>query len=329
VIDWLTGAVSEVGIVLPQKWDAEGILSLFLQITGLSVAHVKERVRVIWGDKAVDFIEKVISGVQAGVAGAEKAIELFQVLRTEGVAGLVRLLKEKIIALKDQALDSIKGALAIEVVAAAIQNLLSLLTPASALVQAVIKIVNIVLFFIQNASRISELVNTIAGGARDVLAGNISGLAAKVESALGRTIPIVIDFFAALIGIGSRIVNTIRKALEFVRGAVDKAIDTVLAFLKKCLSLSNRLFCVKGPASRGSASSTACHFWVSGAALGDRGGSCRGCPGHEENGVYVWVQPEITVGALDDCDRAALADGQPAVSLALTVSPSGTRACPP
>lgn len=232
VIEWLTGAVSEAGIVLPDKFDTDGLLSILLQITGLSVAHVKERARKVWGDKAVDLIEKVVSGVQKGVAGIEKAVEFYEVLRAEGVMGLVRLLREKIIALKDQALDSIKNALAIEVIAAAIQNLLSMLTPASALVQAVIKIVNVVLWFIQNASRISELVTTIANGARDVLAGNISGLAAKVEKALASTIPIVIDFFAALIGVGRRIVETIKKAIAFVRGAVDEAIDAVLAYLK-------------------------------------------------------------------------------------------------
>jgi hypothetical protein len=35
--------------------------------------------------------------------------------------------------------------------------------------------------------------------------------------------------------------------------------------------------------------------------------------------VHMRVQPEITVGALDDRDRAALAVGQAAVSLALAV----------
>jgi hypothetical protein len=235
VIEWLTGAVSAAGIVIPERLDAAGILSLFLQVIGLTVENVKARARIVWGDKVVDMIEKIVSGVQRGVAAAEKATELFTVLQNEGVAGLVRLLKEKIIALKDQALDQIKNALAIEVVAAAIQNLLSLLTPASALVQAVIKIVNTVLFFIRNASRISELVSTIAGAANDILAGNIAGVAAKVEGALARTIPIVLDFLASLLGIGGRIVTAIKKAIEFVRAPVNEAIDFVLRFIRKLL----------------------------------------------------------------------------------------------
>src|SRR5262249_22717800 len=121
-VAWLTGAVRGAGIVLPDKFDAEGILSIFLQLTGLTIEHVIERARVIWGDKVVDAILK-------GVAGAEKAIELFQVFKKEGVMGLVRLLKDKIIALKDQALEKIKGAIQVAIVEAAIKFLLGLLTP--------------------------------------------------------------------------------------------------------------------------------------------------------------------------------------------------------
>jgi hypothetical protein len=82
VVERLTGTVTQAGIQLPAQFDAEGILSLFLQITGLTIDHVKEGAHAIWGDKVVDFIEKVVAGVQMGVAGAEKAI-------AEDVAGLV------------------------------------------------------------------------------------------------------------------------------------------------------------------------------------------------------------------------------------------------
>ncbi len=226
VLEWLTGTVASTGIQLPATFDAQGIFSLVLQILGLTVDNIKARARVIWGPEVVDLIER-------GVAGFEKAVELFNILRTEGLAGLWRLVKEKLVGFKDQLIGELTQALSIEVVAAAIQNLLSLLTPASAVVQAVIKIVNVVLFFIQNASRFAALAETIIGAVRDILGGNITALANKVESVLASAIPIVIDFLAALIGIGGRIVGVIKSILAKITQPIQKAIDAVLTFIKK------------------------------------------------------------------------------------------------
>src|SRR6266511_3425557 len=189
----------------------------------------------------ITFAKNLFAGIGQGLRqfGAnvlnhlKKAVELFNILRTEGLAGLWRLVKEKLVGFKDQLIGELMQALSIEVVAAAIQNLLSLLTPASAVVQAVIKIVNVVLFFIQNASRFAALAETIIGAVRDILGGNITALANKVESVLASAIPIVIDFLAALIGIGGRIVGVIKSILAKITQPIQKAIDAVLTFIKK------------------------------------------------------------------------------------------------
>ena len=227
-VAWLTGAVQSAGIVLPERFDAAGILSVFLQITGLTIENVMARARVIWGDKVVD-------AILLGVAGAEKAIELFQIFKTEGVMGLVRVLKEKIIELKDAALDKIKGAIQVTIVEAAIKFLLGLLTPVGALVTAVIKIVDTVLFFIRNASRLADLISAIVDGVNDVLSGNVGGLAVKVENALAAAVPIVLDFLASLLGIGAKIVETIKNVIAFIRKPVEQAIDFMLTGIKNLL----------------------------------------------------------------------------------------------
>ena len=228
-VAWLTGAVRSAGIELPEHFDAAGILSIFLQLTGLTIENVKARARVIWGDKVVDLIEK-------GVAGAEKAFEIFEVFRKEGVMGLVRLLKEKFIALKDQALEKIKGVIQTEIVKAAIKFLLGLLTPVGALIKAVITIVNTVMFFVRNASRLADLINTIIDGVSDVLAGNITGLAVKVENALAAAVPIVLDFLASLLDIGTKVVEAIKNVIAFIRRPVEQAIDFMLTGIKTLIA---------------------------------------------------------------------------------------------
>jgi hypothetical protein len=226
-IEWLTGAVGST-IVLPEHFDPAGILSIFLQLVGLTIDNVKARARVIWGDKVVDAIEM-------GIAGAEAAFDLFQTFKKEGVMGLVRRLKDQLVSLKDQAIEKIKGILEVEIVKAAVKALLKLLTPVGALVQAVITIVNTVMFFIRNASRLAALIDTIVEGASDVMSGNVSGLAIKVEGALAAAVPIVLDFLAALLDLGTSVVDKIRAMLAFIRKPVDDAIDFVLKGIKNLI----------------------------------------------------------------------------------------------
>ena len=244
LLEWLTGTVSSAGIQLPDKFDAQGVFSLVMQLLGLTVDAIKERARRLWGNRIVDAIER-------GVAGAEKAKELFDILASQGVAGLFNYVKDQLAGLKEKILGEIAQAVSIEIVAAAIKNLLSLLTPASALVAAVIKIVNVVLFFISNASRIAELVQSIIGAVKALLAGDVAGLAQKVEQSLARAIPIVLDFLAALIGVGRRIIGTIKKILRAITKPIRKAIDAVLMRIKQALKKLLKKLGARGGRGRG------------------------------------------------------------------------------
>jgi len=88
---------------------------------------------------------------------------------------------------------------------------------------------------IRNAEKISALVQTVINAVKDILAGNVSALAAKVEAVLASTIPIVLDFLATLIGIGSKITETIQKALKAVTQPIQDAIDSVLIAIKNAV----------------------------------------------------------------------------------------------
>ncbi|HEY7375270.1 MAG TPA: DUF4157 domain-containing protein [Polyangia bacterium] len=228
-VEWLTGTVASAGVVLPSRpFTPEKVLALFLQLAGLTIENVKLRARLIWGDKVVDAIEK-------GVAGAEAAMELFDLFKKEGVVGVVRRLFDKIKAFGDQALEKIKDAIQAEIVKKAIEFLLTLLTPIGALIQAVITIVNTVLFLIRNAGRIQALINTIVDSVNDVLAGNVSGVAKKVEAALALLIPITLDFLATLAKVSSTIVKVVKEVLGFIRKPVEMAIDFMLKGIKNLI----------------------------------------------------------------------------------------------
>jgi hypothetical protein len=228
LIEWLTGSVAGAGVTLPTSLDVKGIVGFILQLLGLTVDNVKARARVIWG-------EKIVRAIELGVEGAQKAIELFNILQTEGVGGLFNYLKEKFVEFKDAALQKIRDAIGLELVEAAVKKIASLLIPGGAFLQAVLSIVDTVFFFIRNADRLADLVQTVISAVKDILAGNVGALAAKVEAVMASTIPVVLDFLATLIGIGGKITEIIQKALKSVTQPIQDAIDAVLLAIKKAV----------------------------------------------------------------------------------------------
>jgi DNA/RNA non-specific endonuclease len=76
---------------------------------------------------------------------------------------------------------------------------------------------------------------TVINAVKDILAGNVGALAAKVEAVMASAIPVVLDFLATLIGIGGKITEIIQKALKSVTQPIQDAIDSVLLAIKKAI----------------------------------------------------------------------------------------------
>ena len=82
LMDWLFGALAGAGLQLPDKFDLQGIISIVLQILGLTYANFRARAVAIVGEPVV--------------AAIEKTAEVFKVIITEGVPGLWRFIKEQL-----------------------------------------------------------------------------------------------------------------------------------------------------------------------------------------------------------------------------------------
>ncbi len=57
-LEWITGEMGDAGIVLPDKFDFKGILSIILQILGISIQNIKEIAKKVIGEKYVTMLEK-------------------------------------------------------------------------------------------------------------------------------------------------------------------------------------------------------------------------------------------------------------------------------
>jgi hypothetical protein len=210
---WLFGAMAEAGITMPENFDLKGILSLVMQVLGLTYANIRARAVAIVG-------EPVVKALETGA-------EIFKILITEGPAGLWNYIKDQLGNLQDIILDGIKSFVMERIIIAGITWLIGLLNPAGAFIKACKAIYDIVMFFITRGSQIMSLVNAILDSMAAIASGALGSAAAAVENALAKAIPVVIGFLASLLGLGG-ISEKIREIIKTIQAPINKAIDWVI-----------------------------------------------------------------------------------------------------
>lgn len=218
LLGWLFGALQGAGLQIPERFDFKGILSLILQVLGLTYANIRSRAVRLLGEEMVSRLEQVA--------------EIFKILITEGPAGLWQMLMEKLSTLKETVLEQIQSFVVEQIVKAGIVWIVSLLNPASAFVKACKMIYDIVMFFIERGRQIVELINAIINSLAAIVSGNIQAMAQAVEGALARALPVAISFLASLLGLGG-ISDKIREILEKIQEPINKAIDWVINLAAK------------------------------------------------------------------------------------------------
>lgn len=213
LMGWLFGALAEAGITMPESFDLKGILSLVMQVLGLTYANIRARAVAIVG-------EPVVKALETGA-------EIFKILITEGPAGLWNYIKDQLGNLQDIVLEGIKSFVIERIIMAGITWLIGLLNPAGAFIKACKAIYDIVMFFVTRGSQIMAMVNAILDSMEAIASGAIGGAAAAVENALAKAIPVVIGFLASLLGLGG-ISEKIRQVIQTIQAPINKAIDWVI-----------------------------------------------------------------------------------------------------
>lgn len=227
LMGWLFGALAEAGIQMPESFDLKGILSLVLQVLGLTYANIRARAVAILGEPLVSRLEQVA--------------EVFKILITQGPAGLWQYIKDKVGDLKSMIIDGIKSFVIEKVIVAGITWVVSLLNPASAFIKACKAIYDIVMFFVTRASQIMALVNAVLDSVAAIAGGAIGVAAAAVENALSKAVPVVISFLASLLGLGG-ISQKIRSIIMKIQAPINKAIDWVINKAVALVKAAGKLF---------------------------------------------------------------------------------------
>jgi hypothetical protein len=162
------------------------------------------------------------------MGAVEKGVEIFKIISgPDGVGGLWEMLLKKLGDIKEMIFEKIKGFVQDRIITAGITWLIGLLNPAAAFIKACKLIYDVVMFFVNNASRIKKFVDTILDSVADIVRGNIGGVVNKINEVLGQMVPIIIGFLASVIGLGG-IGAKVREIVQTLQKPVNKAIDFVI-----------------------------------------------------------------------------------------------------
>lgn len=213
LVGWLFGALEGAGIQLPQRFDLRGIISLVLQILGLTYARIRPRLVRQLGERTVGILERTFS--------------FLRTLVTEGPAAAWRQILEFAGNVREQIMEAIRNWVITRIVIAAVTRLASMFNPVGAVIQAIMAIYNTIMFFIERINQIMALVQSITNSIARIATGAIGAAANFVEQAMGRTIPVILSFLARLIGLGG-ISRTIQNIIRRIRRPIDRAIGRIV-----------------------------------------------------------------------------------------------------
>jgi|GEM_PF-2625160 len=247
LLGWLFGQLGDAGIEIPDTFDLKGVVKLLASVFGLTWANIRNRLVRQIGETAM--------------AAVERGVEIFQVIKDQGIAGLWDKLVEKVGDIKAMIVDQVQDFVITKIITAGITWLISLLNPAAAFIKACKLIYDVVMFFVNNAARIAQFVNTVIDGVVDIAKGRVGVVVDKVESALGQMVPILIGFIASVLGIGG-IGEKIRSIIQAIQRPINRALD---ALIKAGLKVAGPIIRgIKGIGTKVKAKVAAGKAWVRG-----------------------------------------------------------------
>ncbi|WP_234356627.1 hypothetical protein [Streptomyces sp. NRRL F-2295] len=219
VVSWLLGTAVKAGLDLPQRFDLKGIIQIIGSMLGLTWDNIRARVT----RKGVP--DEAMSAVETSIPVAKN-------LAAEGPAGAVKEIQAEAGDLKATILGKLTTYLIPTVLIAGITWIISLLNPASAFVRAVKGIIDIVTFIVTQGAQIADFVNAVLDAVIAIANGGQAGVPKLIEAALASSVPLLIGFLAALLGIGG-LANKVKSVFQSVSRPVTRAIDKLVDFIAK------------------------------------------------------------------------------------------------
>ncbi len=216
LIEWLTGSLAGSGVYIPQAFEIRELIKFVLSVLGLTWANIRAKLVRAIGETAVKALET--------------GFDIVVTLVTQGPAAAWEKIKETLTNLKEIVIEEITSFVTSKIVQIAVTKLLSMLSPAGAIIQAIIAIYNTIMFFVERLAQIARVVAAFIDSISAIANGALAGAANRVESTLAGLLSLAISFLARLVGLG-KVSDAIKGIINKIRAPIDKALDRVVAWI--------------------------------------------------------------------------------------------------
>ncbi|MDH5576884.1 MAG: hypothetical protein OEZ09_00345 [Betaproteobacteria bacterium] len=214
VFAWLTDSLE--GVVLPDTWNLKGILSVALQLAGISWQHIRRRLVRLIPETAVD-------ALQEGFA-------LVKTLVSEGPMAAWEQIKDMAGEITKAFQDAVSNWIKWKIIEEAVKVIAAMFIPGAGIIRAIVAIYDTIVFFIRKAKEIMQMVGNFLGSIAEIAAGNIAAAAAALEEGLARGLKVVIAFLAKLARL-DKVTHEIRKAISNIQSKTEPIIDKVAQWI--------------------------------------------------------------------------------------------------
>ena len=229
LIDWLTGSLP--GVYIPKAFSLVEVGKFALSVLGITWAQIRGKIVKALGPTG----ETIMKGLETG-------FDIVVALVKGGPAAAWEVIKDKLTNLKDMVIEGITSFVVDTIVKKAIPKLVSMFIPGAGFISAILSIYDTVMVFVQKLAKIAAAVIAFIDSIVAIAAGQIDAAAKKVESTLAGLLSLAISFLAGFLGLGN-IASKVMGVIEKVRAAVDKALDTAIAWIVgKAKALFAKLF---------------------------------------------------------------------------------------
>lgn len=221
LLGWLFGTIRGLDIQIPERLDFKGLISIGLQIVGLTYASFRKLL-----------VKRLGANGERKVQFIEKSVEAVKILVKEGFVGLWQRVLQMIDNFKETVIGGIRTFVIETLIMGGLSWLAGLSNPVGAVVKVVLAIYNIIKTFLERLDQILEVAESIFSSIGAIAAGQVKQAADFIERTMAATIPVVISFLAALVPV-TGITKAIRNIIEKLRAAVNRAIDKLITFVVK------------------------------------------------------------------------------------------------
>jgi hypothetical protein len=218
ITGWLFGELRDANINPPADLSFSSILGFVLEVLGITVERIWQKLAERIGQERVDRIRGMIDRL-TGIWTFVKDVV------TRGPVAIWEYIQERLSNLWDTVLEAVRNWVVTRIVQRVTARLLSMLDPTGimAVVNGFIAFYNAVQSFIRYLREMLEIVNSFVVGVAELARGNVMIAANYLENSLASAMPVAIGFLANQVGL-SGIGRRIGEMIERVRALVDRAL---------------------------------------------------------------------------------------------------------